>query len=104
MDNAERLRTIRKARGYSLRGMAEKVGMAPSGYIRLEDGSGGQAFAKLPVIAKALGCHIDDLFPEMDNYDPDDPEIVMPPTDPMAYGDPPALAVPEEPDDDEIPF
>ena len=47
-------------------GMAGELGMTVPGYKRLEDGTGGKTFEKLPLLAKKLGCRIDDLFPEMD--------------------------------------
>ncbi|MBR1407382.1 MAG: helix-turn-helix transcriptional regulator [Clostridia bacterium] len=83
MTMGERLRELRLEKGYSLNTMADAVGMTPPGYLRLEDGTGGKTFEKLPVIAKTLGCPIDKLFPEMDPVD--------------ASADP-------EPEDDEIPF
>ena len=46
--------------------MADELGMTVPGYKRLEDGTGGKTFEKLPLLAKRLGCRIDDLFPEMD--------------------------------------
>ena len=33
----------------------------------IENGRNGKKFSYLPVIAKSLGCRIDDLFPEMDD-------------------------------------
>lgn len=83
MTMGERMRELRLKKGLTLNAMAELVGMTPQGYIRLEDGTGGKTFEKLPVIAKTLGCPIDRLFPEMD------PET--------------AAAAPAD-DDDEIPF
>lgn len=82
MTMGERLRELRLKKGLTLNAMAELVGMTPQGYIRLEDGTGGKTFEKLPTIAKTLDSSIDGLFPEMD------PE--------------PAAAAPA--DDDEIPF
>ena len=69
MTMGERLREKRLAAGLSLTAMASAVGMAPSGYISLENGTVGKTFEKLPIIAKELGCSIDDLFPEMDSPD-----------------------------------
>jgi len=40
--------------------------MSRTGYADLEKAGSGKVFEKLPAIAKALGCRIDDLFPEMD--------------------------------------
>lgn len=61
-----RLEAIRKERGLTMAGMAGELGMTVPGYKRLEDGTGGKTFEKLPLLAKKLGCRIDDLFPEMD--------------------------------------
>ena len=85
MTMGERLREKRLAAGLSLTEMAEGLGMTPPGYLRLEDGSGGKTFEKLPIIAKLIGCSIDDLFPEMDSPDQ-------------------AAAAETVDDDDEIPF
>ena len=48
--------------------------MSRTGYADLEKAGSGKVFEKLPMIAKALGCRIDDLFPEMD--EPDDSKTV----------------------------
>ena len=66
MTMGERLRELRLEKGYSLNRMAEAIGVTPQGYLKLEDGTGGKTFGKLPVIAQTLGCSIDKLFPEMD--------------------------------------
>lgn len=66
MTFGERLRELRQEKGLSLNAMAKAVGMTPPGYLRLEDGTVGKGFEKLPIIAKKLGCSIDRLFPEMD--------------------------------------
>lgn len=66
MTMGERLRELRLEKGYSLNRMAEAIGVTPQGYLKLEDGTGGKTFEKLPVIAQTLGCSIDKLFPEMD--------------------------------------
>jgi len=62
----ERLRELRQARGFTQAEMAEALGMTRPGYYNIESGKNGQSFAKLPIIAKKLGCSIDRLFPEMD--------------------------------------
>ena len=82
MTMGERLRELRLKKGLTLNTMAAAIGVTPQGYLKLEDGTGGKTFEKLPVIAKTLGCPIDKLFPEMD----------------------PELAEAAPADDDEIPF
>ena len=66
MTFGERLRELRQARRITQAEMAEALGMTRPGYFNLESGKNGQSFAKLPIIAKKLGCAIDRLFPEMD--------------------------------------
>lgn len=66
MTFCERLRGLREARGRTQSDMARIIGMTAPGYKRLEDGTGAKTFKKIPLIAKALGCRVDDLFPEMD--------------------------------------
>lgn len=66
MTFGERLSEIRKGKGFSKTAMATRLSMSGPGYKRLEDGTGAKTFEKLPLIAKTLGCRIDDLFPEMD--------------------------------------
>lgn len=67
MTFGERLSEIRKDKGFSMTAMATRLSITAPGYKRLEDGTGAKTFEKLPLIAKALGCRIDDLFPEMDD-------------------------------------
>ena len=71
MTFGERLATIRKSKGMTMAKMAAELNMTPPGYKRLEDGTCGKTFDKLPLLAKALGCRIDDLFPEMDDIKTD---------------------------------
>lgn len=67
----DRMRTIRRKKGISITGMSETVGMTKDAVLKLESGVRGKTLEKLPVIAKALGCRIDDLFPEMDEVKTD---------------------------------
>lgn len=67
MKFGERVFTIRKERGLTMVEVATMLKMSLPGYKRLEDGTGGKTFEKLPKLARALGCRIDDLFPEMDD-------------------------------------
>lgn len=62
----KRLRTIRRERGITIDQMSAEVGMTGDAILKLESGARGKTLEKLPVLAKALGCRIDDLFPEMD--------------------------------------
>ena len=66
MTFGERLSEIRKGKDFSMTDMATRLSISVPGYKRLEDGTGAKTFEKLPLIAKTLGCRIDDLFPEMD--------------------------------------
>lgn len=61
-----RLRKYRKKTGRTQEEFALVIGMSRTGYADLEKDGSGKVFEKLPVIAKAAGCRIDDLFPEMD--------------------------------------
>ena len=71
-----RLRAKRKKAGKSQADFATDIGMTRTGYADIEHGVAGKSFMKLPALAKALGCRIDDLFPEMD-----DPGAEMPSED-----------------------
>lgn len=71
MTFGERLAMIRKEKGKTMAEMAAGIGMTAPGYKRLEDGTCGKTFEKLPALAKSLGCRIDDLFPEMDDVKTD---------------------------------
>ena len=59
------LRNYRKRSGKTQEEIAKEVGMSRTGYADLEKAGSGKVFEKLPIIAKVLGCRIDDLFPEM---------------------------------------
>lgn len=63
----ERIRNLRKARKLSIVDMADTVDMTTQNLWNLENDMVGKTFEKLPLIAKALGCRIDDLFPQMDD-------------------------------------
>ncbi|MDO5300088.1 MAG: helix-turn-helix transcriptional regulator [Clostridia bacterium] len=62
----ERIKEIREKQGMTCTALAKSAGLSAQGLWNLENGSVGRTFEKLPFIAKALGCRIDDLFPEMD--------------------------------------
>lgn len=62
----KRLRMLRRERGITIEQISSKVGMTGDAILKLESGARGKTLEKLPSLAKALGCRIDDLFPEMD--------------------------------------
>ena len=62
----ERVRRLRKAKKLSIVTLAETVDMTTQNLWNLENDMVGKTFEKLAPLAKALGCRIDDLFPEMD--------------------------------------
>ena len=62
----ERIGNLRREKGLSLAALADQTGMTSQGLWNLENNMVGKTFEKLVPLAKALGCRIDDLFPEMD--------------------------------------
>ena len=63
--------------------LADALGVQQPMITRIENGQRGKRFEMLPRLARALGCRIDDLFPEMDGY--------IPPTEePQSVHDSPA--------------
>ena len=64
---SERIRMLRKRAGISQESVAAAAGLTRTGYQQIESGKNGRSLDKLPQIATALGCRIDDLFPEMDD-------------------------------------
>lgn len=62
----DRLKAVRLARGITAEQMAVEIGVTRDMVMKLESGKRGRSYSRLPKIAKALGCRIDDLFPEMD--------------------------------------
>ena len=71
----ERLKLLRKEKSISVAELSELVRMTPDAVLKIESGKRGRTFEKLPRIAKALGCRIDDLFPEMDEVQPAEPDF-----------------------------
>lgn len=61
-----RIKQIREQKGMSCSALAERVGLSAQSMWQWEQGMRGKTCERLPLIAKALGCSIDDLFPEMD--------------------------------------
>ncbi|MCI0409673.1 MAG: helix-turn-helix domain-containing protein, partial [Acidobacteria bacterium] len=55
------VRRIREARGYSLRGLADKVGMSYVALYRLESGETDPRLGTLRKLAKALNVTVADL-------------------------------------------
>lgn len=62
----DRLKRYRIKAKMSVADFALEIGVTPDCVMKLESGKRGRAFDRLPVIAKAVNCRIDDLFPEMD--------------------------------------
>ena len=58
------LRQIRDAQGYSLRALADKVGMAYPALFRLESGEADPRLSTLRKLAKALNVKVADLIGE----------------------------------------
>ena len=63
----ERMRDLRIRAGLRQEDVAALIGITRAGYQQIEGGRNGKKLAYLPRLAKALGCRIDDLFPEMDD-------------------------------------
>lgn len=61
----ERVKRKRRERGLGVAEFAEMIGVTPDAVMKIESGKRGRAFDRLPKMAGALGCRIDDLFPEM---------------------------------------
>ena len=62
----ERLRRLRVQKGLSMVELAKAAHCSRFIISRMEAEERGRSADKLPKIARALGCRIDDLFPEMD--------------------------------------
>lgn len=67
----ERLHRIRIQKGINATQLANQIGVKQPVISKFENGTRGRSFKRLPLIAKALGCRIDDLFPEMDEVQED---------------------------------
>lgn len=59
-----RLQTIRRARGFSLRGLKAASGVAVSALAKMEGGQGDPQLSTLRKLAKALRCSIAELVGE----------------------------------------
>jgi len=62
-----RIKQKRENARLSMTELAARTGMSTQNLWNLENNVVGKTFGKLPALAKALDCRIDDLFPEMDN-------------------------------------
>lgn len=62
----ERMKRMRREKGLGAAVFGEMIGLTSDAVMKIESGKRGRAFERLPDIAKALDCRIDDLFPEMD--------------------------------------
>lgn len=60
----ERIRSLRLARGYTLKQLATLAGLSPSFVSMLETGKTGVAASRLQAIAEAFGLSAADLLPE----------------------------------------
>jgi transcriptional regulator with XRE-family HTH domain len=58
------LRQVRQAQGYSIRALADKVGMAYPALFRLENGEADPRLSTLRRLAKALNVTVADLIGE----------------------------------------
>lgn len=62
----ERLRNLREERGLTQAELGEILGISELNIEQVENCCEDISLEKLPVMASALGCSIDDLFPAMD--------------------------------------
>ncbi|MFF9056283.1 helix-turn-helix domain-containing protein [Streptomyces erythrochromogenes] len=71
-----RIRSLRKARGWSLDNLAERAGISPSQLSRIETGHRRLSLDQLTAIAEALGKSLDELVES-----PDDSDVIRPERD-----------------------
>ncbi|EYT81257.1 XRE family transcriptional regulator [Streptomyces sp. Tu 6176] len=69
-----RIRSLRKARGWSLDNLAERAGISPSQLSRIETGHRRLSLDQLTAISRALGKSLDELVES-----PDDSDVVIRP-------------------------
>ena len=60
----QNIEAFRKITGKSQKQIAEEVGVTQQAFCKWENGEALPQADKLPLLAKALGCTIDDLFTE----------------------------------------
>lgn len=94
-----RLRTIRERNGMTTTALADALGVQQPMITRIENGQRGKRFEMLPRLARALGCRIDDLFPEMDA--PDTETTQRPAENAAACASPAPAAPPAQTQDDD---
>lgn len=64
-----RIRSLRKARGWSLDNLAERAHMSPSGLSRIETGGRRIGLDQLTALARALGVSLDQMVESDDDAD-----------------------------------
>lgn len=60
--NTENIKRLRLARGIGQAELARRIGVTPAAVLLMESPGTYPGAERLPLIAKALGCTIDDLF------------------------------------------
>lgn len=95
----ERLRRLRKQLNMTVTELAQAAHCSRALITRMEAEERGRSADKYPAIAKALGCRIDDLFPEMD--EPETKEIERPVMDKVVPALPAPAAPPAQMQDDD---
>ncbi|KPN72796.1 helix-turn-helix transcriptional regulator [Neisseria sp. Dent CA1/247] len=63
----EKLRFFRESKNWTQEEMAEKLGLSPSGYAKIEQGKSQPNVQRLKSIADVLGIDLFDLMPDDDN-------------------------------------
>lgn len=67
MELHEKLRLFREGKNWTQEEMAEKLGLSPSGYAKIEQGKSQPNVQRLKSIADVLGIDLFDLMPDNDN-------------------------------------
>lgn len=62
-----RIRKLRIESGQSVDELSKKLGVCVDTIWKLESGRRGRMYEKIPALARALGCSIDDLFCGLEN-------------------------------------
>ena len=62
MSTTSKIQEVRRNKGITQNELAEKVGVTQGAVYQWETGKANPTADKLPALAKALGCMIDDLF------------------------------------------
>lgn len=61
------IKQLRNAIGVTQRQLAERMGVERSAVAKWEAGASHPSSAKLPALAEALGCSVEDLFSKQKN-------------------------------------